>query len=111
MEKQQLNPTLVYVLAIVGLFCCCIGGAGFIPAGIAFFIATSKLKEVQANPENFDNVSAMNTAKTVAMVILIINVAYLAWTIYQISNVGWDELMEQSRQMMEEMGAEQPAVE
>ena len=76
MEKQQLNPTIVYVLAILGLLCCCIGGAGIIPAGIAFFIATSKLKEVQANPESFDNVSAMNTAKTVAMVILIINVAY-----------------------------------
>ena len=111
MEKQQLNPTIVYVLAIVGLLCCCIGGAGFIPAGIAFFIATSKLKEVQANPEGFDNVAAMKTAKTVAMIILIINLAYLAMSIYQISTVGWDEMMEQSRQMMEEMGAEQPAIE
>ena len=111
MEKQQLNPTLVYVLAILGLLCCCIGGAGFIPAGIAFFIATSKLKEAQANPENFDNVSAMKTAKTVALVILVINLLYLANTIYQISTVGWDEMMEQSRQMMEEMGVEQPAVE
>ena len=111
MEKQQLNTTIVYVLAILGLLCCCIGGAGFIPAGIAFFIATSKLKEVQANPENFENVSAMKTAKTVAMIILIINLAYFAMTIYQISTIGWDELMEQSREMMEQYQTEQSAVE
>ena len=109
MEKQQLSPTIVYVLAIIGLLCCCIGGIGFIPAGIAFFIANSKLKEAQANPESFDNISAMNTAKTVAMIILIINIAYLAMTIYRISTVGWDEMMEQSRQMMEQYGVEQSA--
>lgn len=48
----------------------------------------------------------MKTAKTVAMIILIINLIYLAMTIYQISTVGWDEMMEQSRQMMEQYQAE-----
>lgn len=111
MEKQKLNPTIVYILAILGLLCCCFGGLGFIPAGIAFFIANSKLKEAQANPEEFDNVSAMKTAKTVALIILIINLAYFGMTIYRISTVGWDEMMEQSRQIMEQYGVEQPAVE
>lgn len=109
MEKQKLNPTIVYVLAILGLLCCCFGGLGFIPAGIAFFIAYNKLKEVQANPENFDNPSAMKTAKTIALIILVINVLYLVMTIYRISTIGWDEMMEQSRQMMEQYGVEQPA--
>ncbi len=104
MEQQKLNPTIVYVLAILGLLCCCIGGLGFILAGIAFFIAQSKLKQAQAAPENYDHdsVKAMNTAKIVAMVILIINIAYLIFTIYRISTVGWDEMMEQSREMMEQ---------
>ena len=32
-------------------------------------------------------------------------------TIYQISNIGWDEMMEKSRQMMEQYQAEQATVE
>jgi len=79
-------PTLVYVLAILGLLCCCIGGLGFILAGIAFFIAHSKLNEVKLNPENYDasSVKAMNTAKTVALVIFIINILSFLNFIYQI---------------------------
>ena len=105
MEQQKLNPTIVYVLAIIGLLCCCFGGLGFILAGIALLIATNKLKEAHANPENYEpgSVKAMNTAKIVAMVILIINVLYLLATIYRIYTVGWDELMEQSREMMEQI--------
>lgn len=104
MEKQKLNPTLVYVLAIIGLLCCCIGGSGFILAGIAVFIAYSKLNQVKANPEDYEvaSVKAMNTAKIVALVILIINLLYLARTIYVISTVGWDEMMEQSQEIMEQ---------
>ncbi|MEC3908587.1 CCC motif membrane protein [Tamlana sp. 2201CG12-4] len=105
MEQQKLNPTLVYVLAIIGLLCCCFGGFGFILAGIAFFIANSKLKDAKLNPENYEvnSVKAMNTAKTVAMVILIINILYLVYTIYQISTIGWDEMMRKSQEIMEQM--------
>jgi len=104
MEQQKLNPTIVYILAILGLLCCCIGGFGFILAGIAFIIANSKLKAANMNPENYDasSVKAMNTAKIVALVILIINIVYLILTIYQISTIGWNEMMEQSREMMEQ---------
>ncbi|WP_346881452.1 CCC motif membrane protein [uncultured Algibacter sp.] len=104
MEQQKLNPTIVYVLAIIGLLCCCFGGLGFILAGIAFIIANSKLNAAKLNPENFEpnSVKAMNTAKIIALVILIINVLYLAMSIYRISTVGWDEMLEQSRQMMEQ---------
>ncbi|WP_298902794.1 CCC motif membrane protein [uncultured Psychroserpens sp.] len=104
MEQQKLNPVIVYVLAIIGFLCCCIGGIGFIFAGVAFFIAQSKLKEAAQNPEDYDpsSVSAMNTAKIIALVILIINVLYLLFTIYRIYTIGWDELMQQSQEMMEE---------
>lgn len=104
MEQQKLNPTIVYVLSIIGFLCCCIGGLGFILAGIAFFIAQSKLKEAKANPEDYvvSSVKAMNTAKIVALVILVINLIYLIMTIYRIYTVGWDELMAQSQEMMEQ---------
>ncbi|MFC5195836.1 CCC motif membrane protein [Bizionia hallyeonensis] len=98
MEKQRLNPTLVYVLAILGLLCCCVAGFGFILAGIAFFIAHSQIQKAQLNPDDYDlkSVNAMNTAKTVALVILIINILYLLWSIYQIISMGgWDAYMEQ----------------
>ena len=71
-------------------------------AGIAFFIAQNKLNQVKADPDDYEpnSVKAMNTAKTVAMVMLIINVLYLCWTLYRIYSIGWDELMERSRDMM-----------
>ncbi len=104
MEQQKLNPTLVYVLAIIGLLCCCFGGLGFILAGIALIIAFSKLKDAKLNPENYDagSIKAMDTAKIVALVILIINVLYFIYTIYQISTIGWDEMMRKSQEIMEQ---------
>ena len=104
MEQQKLNPTLVYVLAILGLLCCCASGLGFILAGIAFFIAQSKLKEAKLNPENYDatSVKTMNTAKTIALVIFIINILFFLMSIYQIYSMGgWDAYMEQVREMVE----------
>ncbi|MFD1615116.1 CCC motif membrane protein [Gelatiniphilus marinus] len=105
MEQQKLNPTIVYVLAILGLLCCCFAGLGFILAGIALLIAMSKLKAAKLNPENFDpsSVKAMNTAKIVALVIFVINILYFIYYIYLISTIGWDQLLEQSQEMMEQM--------
>ena len=102
MEQQNLNTTIVYVLAILGFICCCFGGLGFILAGIAFYIAHNKLKEAELNPENYSNIPAMKTAKTITLVILIINLAYFGATIYRIYTIGWDGIMEQSRMMQEE---------
>ncbi|RSK38243.1 CCC motif membrane protein [Mangrovimonas spongiae] len=109
MEQQKLNPTVVYILAILGLLCCCFGGLGFILAGIAFFIAMNKLKDAKLHPENYDqsSVKSMDTARIVALVILIINLVYFAATIYRIATVGWDEMMEQSQQMMEQWQQQQ----
>lgn len=105
MEQQKLNPTLVYVLAIIGFLCCCFAGLGFILAGIAFFIAQSKLKEAKLHPENFEpnSIKTMNTAKTVALVSLIINVLYFFYAIYNIYSMGgWDAYMENVQQILEQ---------
>ena len=106
MERQKLNPVIQYVLSILGFLCCCVGGFGFIPAGIAYYLANKKLSEAAQDPENYDGVQAMKTAKTVALVVLILNLLYLAYTIYIISTVGWSELQEQQLQIMEQWGLE-----
>ena len=75
--KKQLNTTLIYILSITGLLCCCFGGLGFLLSGTAFLVAYNKVKDATENPENYEgNINAMNTAKTIALVILIINVLY-----------------------------------
>jgi hypothetical protein len=101
MEQQRLNPTVVYVLAIIGLLCCCFGGLGIFLAGPAFLIAQNNLKKVAENPEDYDqsSVKAMSTAKTVALVILIINGIFLVYNIYDLASGGWEE----RQQIMDEI--------
>jgi uncharacterized membrane protein YqhA len=102
MEKQKLNATIVYVLAILGFLCCCFGGLGFIFAGIAYFMAQSKLKEAYANPENYENIEGMKTAKTVALVVLIINILFIALLVYKIYEIGgWEVFVEKFREAYE----------
>src|SRR5690554_1278930 len=108
MEKTRLNTTWIYVLSGLGLLCCCVGGLGVIPAGIAFFMANSQLSKAQAEPEEYENIKAMNTAKIIALVVLVISLIYMIMTIYQIYTTGWENMMEQSRQMMEQWGIEDP---
>ena len=88
MEKQNLNTTLVYVLSVLGFLCCCLAGFGLIPAGVAYLIANNKLKEAYADHERFENIQGMKTAKTVALVVLIVNVLYFALTCYRIYEMG-----------------------
>lgn len=100
--KKQLNTTLIYVLSILGLLCCCFGGLGFLVSGPAYFIANSKLKGAKANPDDYEgNINAMNTAKTIALIILIINVLYFAYTLYIFFTVGYDEIQGRWQEAME----------
>ena len=108
--KKRLNPALIYVLSIIGLLCCCFGGLGVLLSGPAYFIADNQLKDFRNNPDAYDddqNPSAMNTAKIVALVIAIINLLYLLRTIYVIYTVGWDEIMQQSQEMMDQWQSNQ----
>lgn len=104
MEQEKLNPTLVYVLSVIGLLCCCAFGSGFLLAGAAFFIALTELKKAQNNPQAYDleSIKAMRIAKIVAIVVFIINIAMIIRVIYVIYTVGWDEMIEQIMKAVEE---------
>ncbi len=108
MEQQKLpNATMIIVLGIFGYLCCCFGGLGAIPAGIAFFKA-KKSEEIYAeNPELYDNISQIKTGKIVALIALILSALMMVRWIYVLTTSDWDQVMEQSREMMEQMGIEE----
>lgn len=102
--KKKLNPTLIYVLSILGFICCCLGGAVLsIPA---YIIAHNKVKDAELNPDNYEgDLKAMKTAKIVALISAIISTLILVRIIYVLVTSDWDELkrtfedaMEQARQ-------------
>lgn len=104
--KEKLNATNVYILSIISFLCCCFAGLGVLFAAPAFFIATSKLKDAKQNPENYDqdSVKAMNTAKTVALIALVLNAVYLLRVVYVFATSDWNALIEQQREIMEQYG-------
>ena len=83
---QKLNTTLVYILSVVGFLCCCIYGLGTLAAIIAIFIASKELKKYNENPEAYTNGKAMKTAKTVAIISLVISLIGLSITVYALLN-------------------------
>ena len=102
--KKSLNTAWIYILSILGLLCCCFFGLGFIFSGPAYLMAQNKLKNAQQNPDDYEgNFSAMETAKVIALVVLIINILYMAWTIYSIATGDWNEIREQWQEAMEKM--------
>lgn len=103
MEKQKLNTTLIYVLSILGFLCCCVFGLGIIPSGIAFFISNKQLKEAYADHENYENIEAMKTAKIVALVVFIINILMVMRVIYVFATLGYDGIMEQYNEALQQM--------
>ena len=91
-------------MSIIGLLCCCFGGLGFLLSGPAFLIARNKIKDATQNPDEFDgNFKAMNTAKIVALIILIINLLYLTYNVYVYSSGGFDDVFIQFQEAMKEI--------
>lgn len=52
--KKSLNTSLIYILSIFGLLCCCFGGLGMFLSGPAALIANKKVKDAQLNPEGYE---------------------------------------------------------
>lgn len=97
---QKLNTTLVYILSVVSLLCCCIYGIGTIAAIIAVIVASKELKKYHLDPEAYTNGPQMKTAKTVAiiaLVICLIGVAimgYFAYLYFSDPCAFWDSYLE-----------------
>ncbi|WP_445747433.1 CCC motif membrane protein [Polaribacter sp.] len=100
---KRLNTTLIYVLSSISILCCCFGGLGILLALPSYLIANSRLKNAQLDSENYssESLSAMNSAKTFALVTLIINGLYFAYSLYSIATTDWSTFMEEFQKGME----------
>ncbi len=108
MEQQKLpNETLIIVLGILGYLCCCFAGIGIIPSGIAFYLARKSEKLYAENPELYSNMSQIKTGKIIALIAVILSALVLIRWIYVLSTNDWSDIMEQSREMMEQWGIEE----
>ena len=108
--KKSLNPTLVYILSVIGLLCCCIGGSGIFLSGPAFYIANKKINDAKLNPDDYEgSFESMNTAKIIALVVLIINVLMLIRVIYMLCTNDWEEMTRMFNEAMEEGMRQQQA--
>ena len=108
MEQQKLpNETLIIVLSIFGIICCWCFGLGLIPAVIALVLALKSQKIYRENPELYINDKTIKTGKILAIIGIALGLYTIISTVYQISTIGWDAMMEQSREIMEQYGIEE----
>jgi opacity protein-like surface antigen len=101
--KQKLNTTAIYVLSIVSFLCCCLLGLGIVLALPAFLMANKKLKAAELNPEDYeaDDIKAMKTAKTVALVAVSVNGAFLLYNIYGLATTDWETFTQKITEAIE----------
>lgn len=111
MEQQKLpNVTTAIVLAIISYVCCCFsaGLGGIIMSGIALFLTSKDEKLYKQSPEDYSNFSQLKTAKTLAIIGLVLGVLTLIWVIYSIIHIGgWEAYQEQMRGVMDQYGIEE----
>jgi hypothetical protein len=100
---KRLDTTLIYVLSSFSILCCCFGGLGILLALPSYLVANSRLKNAQLDSENYssESLTAMNNAKTFALVTLIINGLYFAYSIYSLATTDWDVFIEEYTKALE----------
>ena len=105
-EKQKLpNATISLILGILSYIgCCCTSGfGGAILAGIALFLVKKDEKKYAEDPELYENFGQLKTAKIVAIIGLIISIITIGVYLYFVSTGQYDEMMENYKEMLEEM--------
>lgn len=101
---KKLNTTLIYVLSSISLVCCCFAGLGILLALPSFLIANKKIKDATLNPEEYDadDIKAMNTAKTFALVALIINGLTFVYSIYDLATSDFEEIKQEFQKALDQ---------
>ncbi len=108
MEQQKLpNETAIIILSIFGIVCCWCFGLGLIPSVIALVLALKAQKLYRENPDLYVNSSTIKTGKILAIIGIVLGLYSIGSVIYQITTIGFDEMMEQSRELMEQYGIEE----
>ncbi len=108
---QKLNTTAVYLLSIFGILCCCFWGLGFVLSIIGLIIANKELKKYAENPEAYTNGPAMKTARTLAIIAVVISGLVAAWTAYEYITYDEYERAERSLEWMRQIGFPEEVLE
>jgi len=94
MEQQQLpNSTLILVFGIISIVLCwCYGIIGLPLSIVAIVLAGKAKKTYMENPELYTGYQNMNTGRILAIIGLILNILFICYIIWVLSQIGWDAL-------------------
>lgn len=92
MEERKLpNPTLIIVLGILGILCCCFAGLGLIPSAIALSLSRKAEDIMAENPELYiDKQSTVKAGKIIAISGIALNLYILVKMAFDIYSMGWE---------------------
>lgn len=102
MEKQSLSTVWIYVLSILGLPALLLRRFRIYTCWNCLFYGQWSNQKFYSNPEAYDGLQAVKTAKIIALVVVIINILYLAYFIYQLSTVGWSNILNEYQMQMKQ---------
>ncbi len=107
MNDQKLpNVTTSLVLGILSFVCCCFsnGALGVLMSLIALLILRKDGRMLRENPEAYSNAGSYRTARTIAIVGLVLSIALLGYVVFQIVQAGgWAEFQLQQQEQMQEL--------
>lgn len=94
MEKTQLpNATLILVFGIISIVLCwCYGIIGIPLSIIALVLAGKATKTYAADPEAYTGYSNVKTGRILSIIGLILNIIFLGYIIWFLSQIGWENL-------------------
>ncbi len=106
MEKQKLpHSQSALILGIVSIItaCCCYG----IPGLVLGFIGINNAKKAKAihneNPDTYKGVKNAETGRITSIIGIVFGVLITIWLIFIISTGKYGEMMEQYKEMIEQM--------
>jgi hypothetical protein len=106
-EKQKLpNATLILVLGILSivLSCCCYGILGLIIAVITIVLAHKATKLYRKDPDQYTHYDQVSTGKILAIVGIVLGVAFLGYLIYILSTGGIEAIQQMQQEWIQRYG-------
>lgn len=100
----QSSGALIFGILSIVLSCCCSGILGLIMAIIALVMAANAKKIYLEAPEQYTGFSNVKTARTLAIIGIVINVIVLLFGIYFLVEYGVEGIEEMQRELMKEYG-------
>lgn len=104
MEQQKLpNSTLILVFGIISIVTfCCYGVIGLLFGVIALILAMNAIKTYKENPELYSNIGSVKTGRILAIIGIVLSLLTIAFFAWIISIIGWETLMTQDQELIQE---------